>query len=76
MSQSDLEYFRMRAKQERELAADAANKDVAAAHIELAIGYEALVRGELLRLDHQTEASCRSASAESASTASRADQVR
>ena len=42
MSSEDIEYYRERAKQEREAAADASQSNVAAIHEELARLYEAL----------------------------------
>lgn len=49
MSPEDLEYYRARAAQERNAAADASQSDVAAIHLELARAYEALVREPKLR---------------------------
>ena len=49
MSQEDVAYYRLRAKQERKLAAEANSQEAAKAHAELAKGYEILVkRAELL----------------------------
>jgi hypothetical protein len=49
MSSDEIEYYRARARQEREAAADASQADVAAIHLELARLYEALVREPWLR---------------------------
>ena len=50
MSSPDLEYYRARAAQEREAAADASQEDVASIHLELARLYEALMREPELRV--------------------------
>lgn len=44
MSREDVEYYRQRAREERELAANADSPEAAKAHAELATHYEALVR--------------------------------
>lgn len=49
MPSSDVEYYRQRASDERELARDAQRADVAAIHEELARQYEALVSRADLR---------------------------
>ena len=49
MPSSDVEYYRQRARAERELAQDAHRADVAAIHEELARQYEALVNRAELR---------------------------
>ena len=49
MPSSDVEYYRHRASEERELARDARRADVAAIHEELARQYEALVNRAELR---------------------------
>ena len=60
MSQSDIEYYRQRAKAERETAKQSNRADVAEIHEELARLYDALIEHEQLRptmrivsLDHQ-----------------------
>ena len=50
MSSDDIEYYRTRAAQEREAAADATQSEVVAIHLELAKLYEALVEQPELRL--------------------------
>ena len=50
MRNSDLEYFRRRAVQERTLAVTATSDDAAAVHTELAERYEALANGQSLYL--------------------------
>ena len=49
MLTDEIEYYRTRAAQEREAAADASQSEVAAIHLELARLYEALVREPALR---------------------------
>ena len=49
MSPSDVEYYRRRATQEREMALKAERQDVAAIHEELARQYDALVKQPELR---------------------------
>jgi len=44
MLQSDKEYYRRRAATERERARDAANRDIAVIHEELARSYEGMVQ--------------------------------
>jgi len=44
MSQSNFDYFRLRAEQEREAARKASEPYIAAIHSELADGYEAVLR--------------------------------
>lgn len=53
MSSEDIEYYRERAKQEREAAADASQLNVAAIHEELARLYEALAEQPELRLQRK-----------------------
>lgn len=49
MSQSDIEYYRQRAKSERERAKQSSRADIAEIHEELARLYEALIQHEQLR---------------------------
>jgi hypothetical protein len=49
MFASDLEYYRHRARQERELAKQADRADIAAIHEELAQQYDALIEHSELR---------------------------
>jgi len=49
MLHSDLEYYRQRAAAERKLARNAANRDIAEIHEELARQYEALIERPELR---------------------------
>ena len=49
MLHSDLEYYRQRAAAERKLARNAANRDVAEIHEELALQSEALIEHPKLR---------------------------
>jgi hypothetical protein len=53
MSREDVEYYRSRAAQERQLAAEATSPEAAKAHEELARSYEILVkRAEYLPTTH------------------------
>ena len=56
MSREDVEYYRQRAREERALAAAAANPEAAKAHAELADHYEALVRNVDLLPPHRSAA--------------------
>ena len=57
MSLDDVEYYRRRARQERERAAKADNAEAANAHQELARHYEAIVaRSDLLPLNRNAGA--------------------
>ena len=53
MSSEDIEYYRARATQEREAAADASQSNVAAIHEELARLYDALADQPELRLQRK-----------------------
>ena len=53
MSSDDIEYYRARAAQEREAAADASQSNVAAIHEELARLYEALAEQPELGLQRK-----------------------
>jgi hypothetical protein len=52
MRNSEIEYFRRRAVQERTMAVSAMSDDAAAVHTELAKRYEALASGQTLHLVH------------------------
>ena len=53
MSSSDIEYYRLRAAAERELAKASHRANVAEIHEELARLYEALIEHDVLRLHFQ-----------------------
>jgi hypothetical protein len=65
MQQSVLDYFRARARAERELADSASSEEVALIHKSLAVGYEQLVQPEtpLQRPTLRIRAAARGASA-------------
>ena len=53
MSREDIEYYRIRAREERALAAASDNPEAAKAHAELAGHYEALVKNVELLPPHR-----------------------